>query len=275
MIGVDLVQVRALRIGALRADVLRARMLRGFTLMEAIVAVGMIMLLAGALALFVNDLGTTRAHVMRGTDRTRSAEAIFGAIESALQTAVVDGGARGAGVAGTDTELRVLSSRTDAAGGDAEEIARAAFAPLVVTQVQQNGSGVSIGRGGVATILPAEIGAVQLRYFDGEAWGDSFDSLAAGRLPTMVEVSIWFGAVEGANDEAGAGESAESTSDSADGSAASSQEDPRASEHGGGWTRHRLISDVPVERPPADRMRRIAVPDALASDGAIAEEGKR
>jgi hypothetical protein len=228
----------------------RAR--RAFTLMEAIVAVGMIMLLAGALALFVNDLGSTRAHVTRGTDRTRSAEAIFGAIESALQTAVVDGGSRGAGVSGTSTQLRVLSSRTDATGADAEQIARAAFAPLVATQMQQHGSGVSIGRGGVATLLPADIGAVQVRYFDGNAWSDSFDSLALGRLPTMVEVAIWFGATE--ND----GATATATDDTADGV-------------DGTHERRETHAEALTERPPPDRVRRIAVPDALPTDGSSGE----
>jgi type II secretory pathway pseudopilin PulG len=206
-----------------------------FTLLEALVAVGMIMLLAGAMAMFVSDLGTTRAHVTRTTDRARSAEALFRVVETALQSAVVDGGMRGAGVSGTTNSMRVLSSRTDAAGGNAQDLARAAFAPLVATEVRQSGRNVSVGRSGQGTILPAEIGAVQLRYFDGEQWSDEFDSLSAGRLPMVVEVSMWF-----------ALEPETLTTDD-----------------------QQPMEQVPVERPPPDRMRRFAVPDSLASDGAV------
>ena len=63
---------------------------RAFTLLEALIAVAMIGLLAGALAIFVDDLATTRAHVTRTTDRARSADAVFGVVETALQTAVVE-----------------------------------------------------------------------------------------------------------------------------------------------------------------------------------------
>ncbi len=206
-----------------------------FTLLEALVAVGMIMLLAGAMAMFVSDLGTTRAHVTRTTDRARSAEALFRVVETALQSAVVDGGMRGAGVSGTTGGLRILSNRTDAAGGNAQDLARAAFAPLVATEVRQSGRSVSVGRSGQGTLLPAEIGAVQLRYFDGEQWSDEFDSLSAGRLPIVVEVSLWF-SLESAGQEVDEQVPAEQS---------------------------------PVNRPPPDRMRRFAVPDSLASDGAV------
>ena len=103
---------------------------RAFTLLEALIAVAMIGLLAGALAIFVDDLATTRAHVTRTTDRARSADAVFGVVEAALQTAVVDGGRLGAGVSGSPDGLRVLSSRTDAVGSTGAQLARAAFAPV-------------------------------------------------------------------------------------------------------------------------------------------------
>jgi hypothetical protein len=40
--------------------------------------------------------------------------------------------------------------------------------------------------------LEGVVGRLQFRYFDGESWVDSFDSLMRKRLPQAVEVAIWF-----------------------------------------------------------------------------------
>jgi len=176
------------------------RFARAFTLLEALIAVGMMVLLLGALAMFVEDLSRTRQFVARTAAETRSADALFGALEAALQTAVVDGGNRGAGVTGTDRSIRVLSSRTDAGSGSVAELARAAFSPLSATQVDQVGASVTIGRSGVSSTLPATVRAMRVRYWYDGGWGDSFDSLNAGTLPAVVEVGLWFGATQ-ADDE--------------------------------------------------------------------------
>ena len=177
------------------------RFARAFTLLEALIAVGMMVLLLGALAMFVEDLSRTRQFVARTAAETRSADALFGALEAALQTAVVDGGNRGAGVTGTDRSIRVLSSRTDAGSGSVAELARAAFSPLSATQVDQNGANITIGRGGVSSTLPATVRAMRVRYWYDGGWGDSFDSLNAGTLPAVVEVGLWFGATQAADEE--------------------------------------------------------------------------
>jgi prepilin-type N-terminal cleavage/methylation domain-containing protein len=222
---------------------------RAFTLLEVLVAIGLIGLLAGALALFVDDLAHTRAFVSRATERARGADALLGAVEAALQTAVADGGARGGGVVGTGDTLRILSSRTDAAGADARTLSTVAFAPLCATEVRGGSGGVSIGRAGRLTRLPESIGAVGFRYFDGTEWREEFDSLEAGQLPVLVEVAVWF---RGAGDDAGAGDAAENSA----GNAADADRGVRAG---------RARADEPrsTERPPPDRVRVIAVPDAL------------
>jgi hypothetical protein len=178
-----------------------AALRRAFTLLEALIAVGMMVLLLGALAMFVEDLSRTRQFVARTAAETRSADALFGALEAALQTAVVDGGNRGAGVTGTDRSIRVLSSRTDAGSGSVAELARAAFSPLSATQVDQNGANITIGRSGVSSTLPATVRAMRVRYWYDGGWGDSFDSLNAGTLPAVVEVGLWFGATQADDEE--------------------------------------------------------------------------
>ena len=178
-----------------------ASLRRAFTLLEALIAVGMMVLLLGALAMFVEDLSRTRQFVARTAAETRSADALFGALEAALQTAVVDGGNRGAGVTGTDRSIRVLSSRTDAGSGSVAELARAAFSPLSATQIDQVGANITIGRSGVSSTLPATVRAMRVRYWYDGGWGDSFDSLNAGTLPAVVEVGLWFGATQAADEE--------------------------------------------------------------------------
>lgn len=222
-----------------RRSIRRAR--RGFTLLEALVAVGMLVLLLGALAMFAEDLSRTRAFVARTAARTRSADALFGALESALQTAVVDGGAMGAGVSGTDRSIRVLSSRTDAGSGSVRQLARAAFAPLSATQVTEAAGSVVVGRGGASSVLPARVRAMRIRYWTEEGWSDSFDSLSSGSLPAAVEVALWFG-------EAAVAEVAEV----AEGDRAEDPDAPTDAESPQGF-------GVP------DRVRTIAVPDAAAA----------
>ncbi len=215
----------------------RAR--RGFTLLEALVAVGMLVLLLGALAMFAEDLSRTRSFVARTAARTRSADALFGALESALQTAVVDGGGMGAGVSGTDRSIRVLSSRTDAGSGSVRQLARAAFAPLSATQVTESAGSVVVGRGGTSSVLPARVRAMRIRYWTEDGWSDSFDSLAGGSLPAAVEVALWFG------EQAAA-------SDGLDRARGESQDEPLDDE---------AVQGLGVP----DRVRTIAVPDATGA----------
>jgi prepilin-type N-terminal cleavage/methylation domain-containing protein len=219
-------------------------MRRAFTLFEVLVAIGLIGVLAGALAIFVDDLATTGRVVARANERVRGCDALFAAVEGALQTAVADGGARGAGVSGTSTSLRVLSSRTEAAGGTARQISEHAFAPLAVTELRDSAGLVSLGRAGLSTVLPPSVARVRFRYHDGTGWTDAFDSLQAGALPRAVEVSVWFAAPDAAGGEAA---SDRSTRD----------DDAPDSEDG-----------MEEELPPADRVRVFAVPDAAGEEAA-------
>lgn len=225
---------------------------RAFTLFEVLAAIGLIGVLAGALAIFVDDLATTGRVVARANERVRGCDALFAAVEGALQTAVADGGARGAGVSGTATTLRVLSSRTEAAGGTARQISEHAFAPLAVTELRDSAGTVSLGRAGLSTVLPASVARVRFRYHDGDGWVDGFDSLQAGALPRAVEVRVWFAGAPGdAGDEgtnAGAG----------DADAAEPAEPPEISE----------TSEIEEDLPPADRVRVFAVPDSAGQEAA-------
>ena len=170
----------------------RRRNARGFTLLEALIAVGMLMLLLGALAMFVEDLTRTRQFSARTAAQTRSADALYSVLEAALQTAVVDGGPLGSGVTGTDRSVRVLSSRTDAGSGSVRELARAAFAALSATEIGESSGNITVTRGGASSVLPATVRAMRVRYWVEGEWADSFDSLSAGSLPQAVEVALWF-----------------------------------------------------------------------------------
>ena len=179
----------------------RRRNARGFTLLEALIAVGMLMLLLGALAMFVEDLTRTRQFSARTAAQTRSADALYSVLEAALQTAVVDGGPLGSGVTGTDRSVRVLSSRTDAGSGSVRELARAAFAALSATEIGESSGNITVTRGGASSVLPATVRAMRVRYWTQGGWADSFDSLSAGSLPQAVEVALWFGVAAAPSEE--------------------------------------------------------------------------
>ncbi len=228
---------------------------RAFTLLEVLVCVGMLVLLVAALGMFLEDLASTRMHAARATAQTRSADALFGAIESALQTAVVDGGGMGAGVQGGGSRLRVLSSRTDAGAGSVRQLARSAFAPLSATEVEQSGGTLTVRRGGASSALPAGVRVLSVRFLGAEGWSDQFDSLEAGALPRAVEVSLWFGAAAGAD----GGTRTASRAGSAGAVKGGPGTEPDAAYEEGG--RDSELLDVAALGPP-DRVRVFAVPDA-------------
>jgi hypothetical protein len=232
---------------------------RAFTLLEALVAIGMMVMLVGALALFLDDLGSTRAAAARTAARTRSADALFGAVETALQTAVVAGGRLGAGVQGDATRLRVLSSRTDAGSGTVRALARAAFSPLSATQVWETNGTVTVERGETSSALPATVRAFRLRYLGADGWADSFDSMDTGALPRAVEVALWFG-------RPAAREGGEGT----DGGAAGSSGAAGAADAADAM---RARAEAMEDMGPPDRVRTFAVPDAAAGEAAAAEAG--
>ena len=159
-------------------------------------AIGIVLALGSAMASFVIDLRQSRERSVEAIETQRSADALLEAIEQALATTVVEDAILGSGLRGGGDRLEVVSrtvaawrlgdpQRRHLALEDRERLTVAAEGPRR-TRISRSGAAAGDGGRGEAPM------AVRFRYFDGGEWLEAFDSLAAGRLPRAVEVTLWW-----------------------------------------------------------------------------------
>jgi prepilin-type N-terminal cleavage/methylation domain-containing protein len=203
---------------------------RGFTLIEVLVSVALILALSAVIFTFLRDVTTSRDRVREFTAQQRIANTLIERIEQQAVFAIVGDRAFGSGLTGDNVSLTILSR-----GVAVREIAEAdswhrAFLDLVRTEyrfdpathhvqvsqtvptMSEHDADGADGIGDFRTSGFAELhsagsrandGAgfesfdtrlykVRFRFHDGLAWRDSFDSRTAGRLPLAIEIAIWF-----------------------------------------------------------------------------------
>lgn len=214
---------------------------RGFTLLEVIVAAALIMALVGAMATFLSDALRIRSRVSEEIERSRTADAAVSLIEHALETTLVEEPTVGGGVVGDSTSMAVLRSGLSSWRLGTSERSRA-LEEFETVRVRFDGAGhrIAIARGdGAESELLGNISRLRFRYFDGERWSASFDSVRSGRLPAAVEIALWLrpNAVEAQPVERPEFDAPESDAAAEDGSG-----------------------------PPPDRLRVVAIPDAGPDD---------
>ncbi len=172
----------------------------GFTLLEVLLCLGLIVVLIGAMSVFLLDIVQRRASLARGARDIQSAGAFFERIEADMLAGLAGGPGMGAGVKGTATSLRLLTRGVDLSSDrviDAGDLQGSEFVfnPGVCILTAQRLSGLNslAGSGGGADpeVLSDRFERVRFRYYDGRAWRDEFDSLSEGTLPVAVEVNVW------------------------------------------------------------------------------------
>lgn len=170
---------------------------RGLSLLEVMVALGIVAALAIALGDFVGDLEDSRDRLAETTRRQRTVDAMFTTLERALATTVVEDARLGAGVRGTAERLEVVARDVPAWRLGSPTTRGTAFDDRQrVVVVGGFGPGEAAGRlqrpeqgSGRETPLDA---VVRFRYHDGVSWRGEFDSSAAGSMPRLVEVNLWW-----------------------------------------------------------------------------------
>jgi len=246
---------------------------RGFTLIEVLVAVGVLLALAVAMGRFVVDLLASRERLEQSMARQREADAVMLAIERALATTVVEDAVLGAGVRGAAESLSLVARGVPAWRlGDAatRSMALADRERLVLRGGFGAGAPASLlrgeGRGASSGSIPA---VIRFRYHDGDAWLDQFDSIARGSLPVAVEVSLWW--IRG-DESLGEVELLAETVDADEDAALDAEEaepiEDRLEPTSAGVAREDLGGP---SRPP-DRVRIIPIPDAGGGTGVVEEE---
>ena len=222
---------------------------RAFSLLELLVAIALGAALLGALFSFFWQLLRVREELTLSAAQHREASLVVDRLERELMTVITADPTAGTGVRGDATSVELLS-RGVAARLVARD-SRAGFGNVQGCAVRfdaERSRLVIAGGDAGATIDPSEltcaVEAFQLRYHDGTAWRETFDSAATGHLPLAVEIAIWFG---DADDSAGvAGEN------SSDDLRSSTVRDPELDDVGS-------TGEEP-QRPP-DRFRVVAVVD--------------
>lgn len=172
----------------------RAVRRRGFTLMEVLIAIALLLALFGAMFGFLLDILATRQHVLELTTKHRAASLLIDRVEADLLVCIVGDERHGSGVVGDSTSLRLLT-RSSLAGAEGD----AAFSDLQQTEYrfdpishQLSGSRTQPQQTADSHQIANRIYKVRFRYHDGDAWQDRFDSAELGRLPLAIEVAVWF-----------------------------------------------------------------------------------
>ncbi|MSR41366.1 MAG: type II secretion system protein [Phycisphaerales bacterium] len=162
---------------------------RAMTLLEVLLAISIATMLLGAIGKFAWDIGIARTKLSERATEASCAEAVFSAIERAMETAVVEDDHHASGIVGSESSLRVRSSALSAPMQGQQDAAPSEFASMHVQCV--NGRiALDLGRG--AAQLDAPVRAFRIRYLLRDGWKDAFDARTDGGFPVAIEASIWF-----------------------------------------------------------------------------------
>jgi len=173
---------------------------RAFTLIETLLALGLVVALCAAVFSFLLSLGERREGVEKEGQRRHALSTVLSRLSADLATAISGDARLGAGVKGTQTSVVLLTRSVDldaALRGAPEGVA-----DLLACEYRLEAGALLVSRRAVIADETTETRAqaacdgvrrLQLRYFDGRVWADSFDSAAAGGLPRAVEVRVWTG----------------------------------------------------------------------------------
>lgn len=229
---------------------------RGFTLLEVLLAIALTMVIAGAAIGLATTLLERRAQIDDAAARDRGVAILMDQIEQDLMGVVAGNG----GVSGFVGTAREMTLRVRGVTLRHEDLIEARYRFVVSGEGTLKPGRVIARRGvsGTEETLADGVAMLRLRYHDGVAWVEAFDSANKGELPWAVEIAVWLGdPAEFAGDEAmpepvESGEDDEPTRD----------EIGAASETG---LSDGFGSDV-ILRPP-DRVRVIMVPDGVGPMG--------
>jgi prepilin-type N-terminal cleavage/methylation domain-containing protein len=178
---------------------------RGFTLVEVLLALALMLALSAGLFGYVWGLLDKRDRLVEVAQQQAAAAAVFEELENSLATTFAADASGRAGVKGDGASIAVRCRGVASRGGPGGE---GDLGDLVGGEVSFTGGAVSARRfgrrDGEFEVVSEGVERLRLRYYNGSEWLEEFDSAAVGELPVAVEVAVWFGAaVEGDEDEFG------------------------------------------------------------------------
>jgi type II secretory pathway pseudopilin PulG len=164
---------------------------RAFTLVEVLIALGLILFLSASLLSYLWSLIDRRDTLITVAAQQSAAGAVLEQLEHDLSTTFAADTAGNAGVKGGVTGIVVRCRGTNLITQDTD------LSDLQGSEIRL-GPGVLSARRLTASPGPMETVAegverIRFRYFDGKEWLEEFDSAAKGELPVAIEASVWFG----------------------------------------------------------------------------------
>lgn len=160
----------------------------GFTLIEVVLAIVLLLALVGGLYSFTDGLAKHAEQADQRDHQMAAAEAILDELEGALATTYVCGRDGTPGIKGDGAHLSVRG-RAWGFGDRASDVSGC--------ELKLDGASISARRFVAGQPQPWEqlpaVAGLRVRYLVGAEWKTSFDSAAAGILPGAVEVSLWLG----------------------------------------------------------------------------------
>lgn len=166
---------------------------RGFTILEVIIGLSLlIVLVAGAYGILL-QLHTRQREIVMLAAKNTTGTTIIDALERALLTCVADGGADGPGVSVTGSTIRVVYREVSPDLPVSDEAFAARSRLAMIHHPETRTLEVTITRGTrVSTTTLAGVERVRFRAHNGDDWVEEFDTRSAARLPSAVEVAVWF-----------------------------------------------------------------------------------
>ncbi len=166
----------------------------GFTLVEVLAAIALLVLLAAAVMSFLGVLRDRQRTVGDAYERQRSLSLLMERLDAEVMTCFADSGEGESGIAGSDAKLTLGSRGVGLSGNRAETLG---LSSTQFSTYELSGSELKVSRleqaGAQPMVLVVRgVGKVRFRYHDGKEWKTSFDSMNAKVLPLAIEVSVWF-----------------------------------------------------------------------------------
>jgi len=157
-------------------------MKRGFSLLEVMLALAILIALLSALGQFAWSVGRSQERLTNRATRQAGIDAVIDRLTVVLDTAsvTVQGSS---GFVGSNTEIRsfVAQDRPDTSISSG----LAAMRPFHV-QFDESERTLKLDAG-----IPLSLGDLRIRYHNGTNWLDSYDSLEQEALPRAVLVEAW------------------------------------------------------------------------------------
>lgn len=156
---------------------------RAFTLIEVVVALGMMLVLVTTLSSIVSSVVRARATVHERLRESTGVGALFELLGASADTCTARGRNGAAGITGTKTTLAITRAAHNAREEGLDPLEELSFS-------FEQGNVIVTSSTGVEGAILRNVGAIEFRFFDGNEFHPTWESAQDG-LPRAIELSIW------------------------------------------------------------------------------------